>query len=332
MSLDNFDFIALGDIVSDAFIRLKDAELHCDLRHENCQICMNFGAKVPYESVTIVPAVGNAANAAVAAARLGLRSALATNLGADDYGRQAIESLKKDGVDTRFVTEHKDIKTNYHFVLWYADDRTILIKHEEYPYKLPAIGTPRWIYLSSLGEHSLSHHNEIAEYLKQHSEIKLAFQPGTFQIKLGPETLKEIYEHSEIFFCNTDEARTILKKTDEAEIKDLLAGIRALGPKMVVITDGPTGAYASDGQENWFMPPYPDPKPPFERTGAGDAFSSTVTTALALGLALPDALRWGPINSMSVVQQIGAQAGLLTREQLEKLLAEAPNDYRPRKI
>ena len=55
----NFDFLAVGDIVTDAFIRLKDAELHCDINHEHCEICMNFGAKIPYESVTVVPAVGN---------------------------------------------------------------------------------------------------------------------------------------------------------------------------------------------------------------------------------------------------------------------------------
>ena len=76
----------------------------------------------------------------------------------------------------------------------------------------------------------------------------------------------------------------------------------------------------------------PDPKPPLERTGAGDAFSSTVTSALALGKSLPEALSWGPINSMSVVQYVGAQKGLLTREALEKYLREAPESYWPQKI
>ena len=80
------------------------------------------------------------------------------------------------------------------------------------------------------------------------------------------------------------------------------------------------------------MPPYPDPKPPFERTGAGDAFSSTFVVALALGLDIPSALRWAPINSMSVVQYVGAREGLLTREKLEEYLAKAPKDYEPKKI
>ena len=110
----------------------------------------------------------------------------------------------------------------------------------------------------------------------------------------------------------------------------------------MVITDGKKGAYAygspstSSGQnsqsEFWFMPPYPDPKSPLERTGAGDAFSSTFTVALALDLDIPTALRWGPINSMSVVQYVGAREGLLTREKLEEYLAKAPKDYMPIKI
>ena len=111
-----------------------------------------------------------------------------------------------------------------------------------------------------------------------------------------------------------------------------MAGIAKLGPKIVVVTDGPKGAYAYDGSEFWFMPPYPDPKPPYERTGAGDAFSSTFTVALALGKSIPEALSWAPINSMSVVQYVGAREGLLTQAKMEEYLKNAPPDYKPKKI
>ena len=343
---EQFDLIGIGDIVTDAFIRLKNAELHCDINHEHCEICMDFGAKIPYESVTTVPAVGNSPNAVVAAARLGLRTALITDLGTDYHGNETLATLTNEKVDTRFVKQHAGQKTNYHYVLWYQDDRTILIKHEEYPYALPEMGPPagsprfgeageagkpRWIYLSSLGEHSLAYHGMIEKYLKDNSEVKLAFQPGTFQISLGAEKLRGIYAHTEVFFCNREEAQKILN-TETNEIKNLLRSLHELGPKITVITDGVIGAYASDGGQSWFMPPYPDPKPPLERTGAGDAFSATVTSALALGKTLPEALTWGPINSMSVVQKVGAQAGLLTREALEQYLAQAPADYQPKII
>ena len=75
-----------------------------------------------------------------------------------------------------------------------------------------------------------------------------------------------------------------------------------------------------------------DLKPPLERTGAGDAFSSAFTAAIALGQSVEEALRWGPANSMSVVQQVGARAGLLKREELEKLLKEAPPEYVQKEI
>ena len=99
----------------------------------------------------------------------------------------------------------------------------------------------------------------------------MAFQPGIFQIKFGKDALKEIYEAAEVFFCNVEEARTILGN-DEHDVKRLMEEMRKLGPKITVVTDGVKGAYAYDGQDAWFMPPYPDPLPPYERTGAGDAF------------------------------------------------------------
>ncbi|HYC83007.1 MAG TPA: carbohydrate kinase family protein [Candidatus Paceibacterota bacterium] len=325
-----FDFIAIGDITTDAFIRLKEAHVTCKVNKEDCEICMKFGDKLPYESVTIVDAVGNSPNAAVSASRLGLKAALITNVGDDQAGADAIKHIANDGIDTRFIASHPGKKTNYHYVLWYGDERTILIKHETFDYKLPDIGSPSWIYLSSLGDNSLPFHQELGKYLQSHPEIKLAFQPGTFQIKLGAEQLKDIYARTEIFFCNVEEAKRILGT--ENEIKSLLDGIRSLGPKIAVISDGPRGAYASDGNGYWFMPIYPDPKPPVDRTGAGDSFSSTFTSAIALGKTIPEALAWGPINSMSVVQYVGAQEGLLKREKLEGYLAQAPADYVAKEI
>lgn len=329
--MKNFDFVAIGDTTIDAFIRIKEAAVNCDINKENCQICFDFANKVPYESVTIVPAVGNSANAAVAAARLGLKSAFVANVGADQNGKDCIKSLKTKGVSGKFIKPHKGKKTNYHYVLWYDDERTILIKHEQYDYALPNIGSPNWVYLSSLGEDSLSFHLEMADYLKNHPEINLAFQPGTFQMKFGTEKLAGIYRLTKVFICNIQEAQRILKTNEEKPV-ELMKMMAAEGPKIVVITDGPKGAYAYDGNNAWFMPPYPDPKPPFERTGAGDAFSSTFVAALAMGKSIDEALMMAPINSMSVVQKIGAQEGLLTLPELEKFLQQAPENYKLRKI
>lgn len=312
------DFIAIGDTVIDAFIRLKDAQVTCDVNKMRCTITMAFGDKIPYESVEVIPAVGNSANASVAAARLGLKSALATNLGGDANGALCLKTLADNDVDPQFIKTHPDKKTNYHYVLWFGDDRTILVKHEEYAYALPEIGQPKWLYLSSLGPNTMPYHHAIEHYLADYPNVNLAFQPGTFQINSLPQ-LGGLMKRSEIFFCNMDEAARILKTSSE-ESEKLLRGVHALGPKIVVITDGPRGAYAYDGMKFYKQAPYPDPKPPFERTGAGDAFSSTTVAALALGKDLQTALSWGAVNSMSVVQEVGAQKGLLSRAQIEGYL------------
>ncbi|OGJ40927.1 MAG: hypothetical protein A2378_03270 [Candidatus Pacebacteria bacterium RIFOXYB1_FULL_44_10] len=254
-----------------------------------------------------------------------------TNIGDDKNGVECIEALQEESVGTQFIAICKNHKTNYHYVLWFEDDRTILIKHENYDRKLYDFNKPKWVYLSSLGENSLEFHYEFEKYLNDHPEIKLAFQPGTFQMKFGKDALKGIYKKSDVFFCNKEESQRILN-SEENDIKNLLKMISTLGPKIVVITDGPKGAYSYDGKEMLFMPPYPDPAPPLERTGAGDAFSSTFTAALALGKTVREAITWAPVNPMSVVQQIGARAGLLTRGELEEYLKKAPTDYEPRVI
>ena len=325
------DFLAIGDITTDAFIRLEKASVHCDVNKENCQICMDFAAKIPFEFVEILRGVGNSPNAAVAAARLGLSSTLVSNIGDDQNGRECREKIVTEKIGTNLFTVHKNKETNYHYVLWYEDERTILVKHQSYPYRLPKFPPPRWMYVSSMASGTRDYLKEIAVYIKKNPEVKVCFQPGTFQINLGlDEVVLPFYEHAEVFVSNVEEAQKILNST--AEIKGLLKAMKALGPRIVLITDGPKGAYMYANDTYWFMPIYPDPKPPYERTGAGDSFAATFVSALALGKSPEEALVWAPINPMSVVQYIGAQKGLLTREQLEKLLERAPKNYFPKKI
>lgn len=325
-----FDFLAVGDIVTEPFIRLKDARVTCNLDNENCTISMRWGDKIPYESAVLARAVGNSANAAVSAARLGLRSAIVTDIGNDDIGKGDIEQLKIENVSTKYVRTHKGMPSNYHYVLSYESERTILVKHEEYPHRFPEIRpAPRFMYLSSLADHSLPYHEEIEAYLVKNSDVFLTLQPGTFQMKQGVSSLKGLYERANLLVINKEESERILGLPETGgEIKELLAKTLALGPKTVIITDGRDGAYAYDGKEMLHIPMYPDNRAPLERTGAGDAFASTITAALALGIPFRDALLWGPINSMAVVQEIGAQKGLLTRKALEEFLQKAPPEYR----
>jgi ribokinase len=328
-----FDFLAVGDIVTEPFIRLTDAHVETMQDTDAKQLCMRFGDKIPYEYAVLAVAVGNASNAAVAASRLGLRSALRSYVGDDRYGPECLAKLTEEGVDTSLMVTEPGKNTNYHYVLWYGSERTILVKHEEFSYTVPELSeSPAWLYLSSLSENSLPYHEALVALLAKHPDTKLAFQPGTFQMKLGKEKLAALYKRSALFFCNKEEAARILGDDAGNDMGALLERMRALGPDVVIITDGREGAYAYDGTRKMHVPMYPDTRPPFERTGAGDSFASTVTAALSLGKPLDEALLWGPINSMSVVQEVGAQAGLLTREKLEQYLKDAPPEYQIRDI
>jgi ribokinase len=325
--------LTIGDIVTDAFIKLREdqAEVSTD-EHGQQRLSMEFGSKPPYDHVDIVDAVGNSANASVAFARLGLRTGLMGFLGDDKTAEESLAYLKSENVDTSVMSISAGMKSNYHYVLRYGADRTILIKYEDYDYKwqTPTV-KPDWIYLSMISESAWQLHEDMLTYLNEHPDVKLVFQPGTFHFKWGIEKLSGIYRRSHIIFMNREEAAVVTGK-DVTSIPELARALHVLGPKIVVITDGPHGAYASDGDKIIKMPNYPDPQPPYDRTGAGDAFASTTVAALAMGESLEVALQWAPINSMSVVQKLGAQAGLLRREEIEKFLAEAPEFYHPEEI
>ena len=325
------DVITVGDIVTDAFIKLIDDQAVTYQNDEGKWLAMKFATKLPFDHVEVLEAVGNASNAAVAFARLGLNTAFVTNVGGDQAGRDMINALNKEGVDYRFVRVNPGKKSNYHYVLWYKDERTILIKHEEYNYDWPHLRPaeiPKWLYFSSISEHAIEYHDEVADWLQKHPEVKFAFQPGTFQMKAGVERLKKLYERCEVLILNREEA-VFVTGGDYHNLYDLLDRMHSTGAKIAVITDGPEGAYASDGQQRLKMPLYPDPSPPKERTGAGDAFASTFVAALAKGNTMEGALQWAPINSMNVVQFVGAQTGLLGEFALEKFLKDSPDWYKP---
>lgn len=325
------DVTAIGDIVTDAFIKLFDDQAVTYKNDEGKWLAMKFATKLPFDHVEILEAVGNAANAAVAFSRLGLDTDFVTNVGDDSHGRDMIASLQKDKIDTRFVRINRGKKSNYHYVLWYKEERTILINHEKYDYHWPHLRpseVPKWVYFSSISEGALDYHDQVADWLEANPDVKLAFQPGTFQMQAGVERLKRIYARSEVIILNREEA-VLVTGGNYDDLHDLLNRLHGLGAKIAVITDGPDGAYASDGQQRLKMPLYPDPAPPKERTGAGDAFASTFVAALAKGNTIEGALQWAPINSMNVVQKVGAQAGLLSEAELTDYLRKSPDWYRP---
>src|SRR3989344_3784350 len=97
------EFLAVGDTTVDEFIFLKEARINCNINNENCTISMRWGDKIPFAKSVLVPGVGNPANAAVAASRLGLSTVLISDIGTDRDGDDIITTFTKEHVDISFI-------------------------------------------------------------------------------------------------------------------------------------------------------------------------------------------------------------------------------------
>ena len=316
-----FDLISIGDSVIDTFLKLHDAEVKCSINRKDCKICMNYGDKIPLDGPPISMVAGNAANNAVGGSRLGLKTAIYVNVGEDDGGERTIKKLKMEKIDTRYVVVNKGMENNYHTVLNFQGERTILIYHQPWKYNLPDLDSSRWVYLTSLSPTFTDTNliKEITAYLER-TGAKLLFNPGTYQMKAGVKKNPRLLSLTETFIVNIEEARRILYGKDDADVsvKKLLKEIADLGPKMVIITDGAEGSYVFDGEKYYHLGIFEAKL--LEMTGSGDAFATGTLAGLFHGKDLPEAMRWGAANGASVVEQIGPQAGLLTYSQMQEKL------------
>lgn len=315
-----YDIISIGDTTIDAFIELHEASVHCAVDHSNCQLCFSYADKIPYDKLTLLPA-GNSTNNAVGSARLGLKNAFVTSIGSDNNGQLIFKELWREGIDTRFIHINKNALTNFHIVLVFQGERTILVKHNKFKYELPGKLDTKWIYFSSMGAGTEKFHQQLERSLNRQKQIKLAFNPGTFQMRMGLAKLKGFYKRTEILFLNHEEAQMVLNQQSR-NIKILLAGMHKLGAKIAVITDGRQGSYASDGNKIWFMDEFVGPH--IEATGAGDAFGTAFTAAILYGRPVPEAMAWGTINGGNVVMHVGPHAGLQSRKQIETYMKRHP--------
>ncbi len=309
-----YDMVAIGDCTIDNFIEVKDhVTLSCDLKHEHCNIGFPFGDKIPYENLTVLSA-GNSNNAAVGMSRLGMKSGYYGTVGADVNGQVILNKLKSEKVDTKLMSIQKGKQTNSHYVLVYNHDRTILIKHQDYKYELPRdASNTKWIYYSSVGKKGLSLNNQVVKMLKKHPDIKMSFNPGTFQLREGIKKLAPLLKRTEIMCLNIEEAQALTGK-DTRDYRILGEALHKAGPKTVVITDALRGSHCYHGGTLHQIDIYPHH--PIESTGCGDAYATGFTAARMNGLSIEEAMRWGARNGAACAMKVGPQAGLLTTKQM----------------
>ena len=333
-SAQNFDVVCLGDVVTDEFIRLPDGPVRLRVEDETRWIEIPLGEKLILEEDSLPVTGGSAANAAVAMSRLGLRVGLASFLAHDQIGLDILSAMRSEDVDTSLIHVDTPSHTVRNFVLTFGAERTILVRHADFNYhwkKFRDHEVPAWLYVNSLGPDALAYQDELADWLDQFSNVRLAFQPGTFQLELGTERLARLYARAEVLLCSQAAANAItgVAASDPGHVLDELL---RLGSRNVVVFDDNGGAVAASADERLQIDPYVGAEPPIDRTGAGDAFSSTVVAALVNGLSLREALRWASVNHATVSGQYGTQSGLVRSDDLSQRLATAPPQFSTRDL
>ncbi len=322
-----FDLITIGDIKLDTFVVLNDASVQCQLKLPECQLCLDYGAKIVVEVVDSQVA-GTAPNIAVGLSRMGLKTAVISNMGPDGTRKLSIERLEKEKVSTRYIRSIKGAKSAYSVVLNFKGEKTLLTSHNQNTYRLPKpMPKTKWIYVSEMGNGYPPFFSDLARYIRK-TGVRLGINPGSIQILDMKPELFELIKEADILFVNRAEAQSLVKKTID-EIHQLTTELYRLGAKQVVVTDGENGAVCFDGKT--FLSLKAFPTKPVETTGAGDAFATGFIGALMHTKTTADALKWGAVNAASVVGQVGPQAGLLTNRQIISRLKKYPS-FKPKSI
>lgn len=266
------------------------------------------GQKLDLDEV-IFSTGGNVTNAAVTFARQGLHSRYAWCIGTDVASEAILQSLDKEGVDTNHVVQNDTYRASYSVILMLGGgERTILnykgtkLTADNHDIDLSIIDTADWVYLSSLGNMDLL--EAIISRAAKHG-VKVMLNPAGVELK-EKDKLRGLLEDVEILAVNKEEAQLIVS----GEALDELARHGHHYCPVVIVSDGPNGAVATDGKTVVTAGMYED-VPVLDRTGGGDAFGSGFLSYYAQGKSLKESIIFASANSTSVVTKIGAKEGIL---------------------
>lgn len=295
------------------------------------KIAFELGAKYKIEERT--EALGGcAANVAVGLARLDISSECYAKIGDDIVADWILDNLKKNNVETENIKKEKGCMSDMSAIV--VDSRSaerVIFSNQKANGTLsidPAeIKNADWFFIGDLHGNWENHLDEIFETASD-AGINTAYNPRQANIHDNVRKIIEKIKGTDVLFLNKDEAMEIIiaasseqESAKSEKINDeefLLQELGKLGAKVVALTDGTRGAWASDGENTFYVPA--QKVPAVDSTGAGDSFASGFLAAYIKGNDLSECLKWGIVNSSSSVQFYGAIDGLLgEREILEKI-------------
>ena len=319
--MPKYDVIAVGDAKLDEFLTIHNASKKIHFSETTRVISFHHGDKIYVDQCDLALG-GNAANLSVGLSRLDFKIAFFAEIGDDELSIKIINSLAKEKVERSFIRHTKNAPTSLSVALNYKGDRVLFVQHSrrEHDFEFDGVEA-NLIYLTSMGEEWQRPYRKLLQHSLKH-RIPLAFNPGSVQLSEGRDTVRQILRNTFILFVNKEEAEMLLhgKQTnqDTPEYKEeLMKALQDIGVRIVVLTDGARGSLVMDEFRRLYTQGIV-PGKVVERTGAGDGYTTGFLGAMLSGCSIPEAMLWGATNATAVVAKIGAQAGLLTREEMKE--------------
>ena len=299
--------ITIGKATQDVFVRSSNSykqQRHKGVLYEQLPV----GQKLDLDEVVFATG-GNVTNAAVTFARQGLHSRYAWCIGTDVASEAILQDLDQEGIDTTHVVQKDAYRASYSVILMLSGgERTILnykgtkLALRDHDLDLSVIESADWLYLSALGDMELL--EEIISHAAKHN-VKVMLNPAGAELKEA-DKLRALLDDVEILAVNKEEAQLIVS----GEVIDELARHARHYCPVVIVSDGPNGAVATDGKTIVKAGMYED-VPVVDRTGGGDAFGSGFLSQYSQGKSLKESIIFASANSTSVVTKIGAKEGIL---------------------
>lgn len=320
-----FTVTTVGDAIMDVFLAIDHPNENCSSDAKTHMLHILSGSKILVDTAAFCLG-GNACNVAVGLHRLGYPTAFIAELGDDVFGQEIIKELRKEGINLDYIKVTSGAASTFSVGMQMQQERTLFVRHvtRVHPMTLTNLGT-EWLYLTSVGNDWKDLYQRVLYYKKQH-KVLLAFNPGSQQFADGVDSFKDVLAETDILFVNREEAEQILYGHITPEQKEneenLLFRITRAGPKIVCMTDGKHGSYAMDEQGTLLFQPSNQAIPHIGKTGAGDAYATGFLAAHLAGKSTQEAMQWGTQEAIAVIEHIGAQTGLLTKEKLLEQVAK----------
>jgi sugar/nucleoside kinase (ribokinase family) len=322
----NTSVLTIGDAFEDVLVSPEDLKVRPDNTFASGKaVSFELGEKIPLSDVQYEIG-GSACNTAVGFSRLGIRSSILTVLGDDTPAEKILERLNNEDVSIKNIIFDKNLKSNFSIIFRLTQGRSIFIYHslKDYScYRIKKNMIPKWIFLGPTGEGVEDLHKDIVATVAE-KNTRLGWNPGALQIKDGAQKFSNLLKNTHVLFLNREEAIKFVKFPVHPSEDEVIKRLHSLGPKIVVITAGKRGATAFDGENLYKVSVIPHVER-VDSTGAGDSFAVGFLgklmheheVAQESEALIEEALKWGIVNSNSVITKIGAQAGLLSTAEIK---------------